>query len=348
VDVISRCQPLSILLGLTVWHGPGPVQTRAPFEFTQVHMGMPVRMVLYAAAEADARRAAASAFARVAALEQIFSDYRPDSEVSRLAARAEEWVAVSPELLALAERAIAIARETDGAFDPTVGPLVALWREARRTKTLPPAAAIESARARVGWQRIDVDEGRRALRLTTAGMRLDFGGIAKGYILGEVLRAAANTGVPRALIEAGGDIVVGDAPPGRDGWRIDTPAGDDAIAARARRLRNAAIATSGPTAQFVEIDGIRYSHVIDPRRGIGLTHGLVARVIAPDGATADALATAATVLGFEGLPQIRARFPSAAISLTLGPAHRPQRRAERSAPWIFADRPGGAAEPARQ
>ena len=310
----ARCQPLSILLALAL----GQVQPGDGFEFSQVHMGMPVRVVLHAGSEGDAHRAAAAAFARIAALEQIFSDYRPDSEVRRVVARAETAVAVSPELFALTQRAIEISRLTDGAFDPTVGPLVALWREARRTNTLPPPEMMASARSRVGWQRIELDRQRRTIRLQTAGMRLDFGGIAKGYILEEGLKAAAAAGVSRALVEAGGDIVVGDAPPGRDGWRIDTPAGDEVFASRARRLRNAAIATSGPTAQFIEIDGVRYSHVIDPRRGIGLTHDLVARVIAPDGATADALATAATVLGFEGLTQMRARFPAVLISLTAG------------------------------
>ena len=279
-------------------------------------MGMPVRVVLYADTEAQARRAATSAFARVEALEQIFSDYRAGSEVSRLSGRAQEWVPVSVELFALMRRAVEIARLTDGAFDPTVGPLVSLWREARHTKTLPPAAMIESARARVGFSLIDLDEHRRAIRLKTEGMRLDFGGIAKGYILQEALRDAAAAGVTRALLEAGGDIVVGDPPPGRDGWRIDTPETDKAFAHHAGRLRNMAIATSGPTAQFIEIDGVRYSHVIDPRRGLGLTHDVVARVIAPDGATADALATAATVLGPEGVQRIRDRFPSAVVSLS--------------------------------
>ena len=165
-------------------------------------MGMPVRVVLYADTEAEARRAATAAFARVDALEQIFSDYRAGSEVSRLSARAQEWVPVSGELFALTRRAIEIARLTDGAFDPTVGPLVSLWREARRTKTLPPAATIESARARVGWPLIDLDEHRRAIRLKTEGMRLDFGGIAKGYILQDALRAAAAAGVTRPLLEA--------------------------------------------------------------------------------------------------------------------------------------------------
>jgi thiamine biosynthesis lipoprotein len=146
-------------------------------------------------------------------------------------------------------------------------------------------------------------------------MRLDLGGVAKGYILDQARAVLASRGIARALIEAGGDLVVGDAPPGREGWTIDTPEATGAFAGRARRLTNAALATSGPSSQFVEIDGVRYSHVIDPRRGLGLTSGLVARVIAPDGATADALATALTVLGPDGVATVTDRFPSAVLSL---------------------------------
>lgn len=277
-------------------------------------MGMPVRVVLYADTEAEARRAATAAFARVEALEQIFSDYRAGSEVSRLSARAQEWVPVSVELFALTRRAIEIARLTDGAFDPTVGPLVSLWREARRTKTLPPAATIESARARVGWPQIDLDDHRRAIRLKTQGMRLDFGGIAKGYILQEALAVLVDRGTPAALLEAGGDIVAGDAPPGLTGWHIDVPYGDAAFQARARRLVHAALATSGPTFQSVEIDGVRYSHVVDPRTGRALTSPRVVGVIARDGATADALATAFGVLDTTGSAKLAAAFPDAVVS----------------------------------
>jgi thiamine biosynthesis lipoprotein len=139
-------------------------------------------------------------------------------------------------------------------------------------------------------------------------MRLDLGGIAKGYILQEAMAVLVARGAPRAMVEAGGDIVVGDAPPGTPGWRIDVPHADAAFAARAASLKHAALSTSGATVQFVEIGGVRYSHVIDPRTGLGVTHGFVTSVIARDGATADALATALGVLGSEGAKPMLARF----------------------------------------
>jgi thiamine biosynthesis lipoprotein len=305
VALQSRWLPVSILLVLpyTAW----PAIDR--HEFVQVHMGLPVRIVVYADQSAS-DRAAQAAFARIAELDRVMSDYRPDSELADLNARAGEWTGVSAELYDVVRRATEIARRTEGAFDPSVGSLVALWREARRVQRLPSDHAIAAARARTGWHRIALDHERRAVRLE-AGMRLDLGGIAKGYILQEAVRTLAAFGINRTLVEAGGDIVVGAAPPGRDGWTID--AGADALRDRAARLVHAAIATSGPTSQFIELAGVRYSHVIDPRRGLGLTSDRIAHVIAPDGATADALATAATVLGPERLAQLRSAFPEALI-----------------------------------
>jgi FAD:protein FMN transferase len=286
-----------------------------PFEFSQVHMGMPVRLVLHAASSEAARLAAASAFDRIAVLDRMMSDYRDDSELRRLDARPLEWIPASPELFAVLTRAVEIAQATGGAFDPTVAPLVALWREARKAGRLPERSRLEAARALVGWRDIQFDSSRRAIRLGRPGMRLDLGGIAKGYILQDALRTLRDHGVPSALLEAGGDIVVGDAPPGRPGWRIDTPSADPAFTDRAAKLSNAALATSGPTAQFIEIDGVRYSHVVDPRTGLGVTSHVVARVIAEDAATADALATALTVVGPEGADTIVRRFLGVRIDL---------------------------------
>jgi thiamine biosynthesis lipoprotein ApbE len=301
--------------------GSSPSSSLSRFEYSQVHMGMPVRIVLYAPGERAARGAATAAFARIAALDREMSDYRPDSSVREIARRAPDPVRVSAELLDVVSRAIDIARATGGAFDPTVGPLVALWRDARRTGTLPSGAAIDDARARTGWSRVRIDRAQSTVRLD-ARMTLDLGAIAKGYILRAAVHALCDSGLTRVMVEAGGDIVAGDAPPGREGWAIELPrasALSAAFVARADRLQQSALATSGPGAQFVEIGGIRYSHVVDPRTGRALTSPVSAHVIAADAATADALATAATVLGATGLGALRTRFPDAAIELTQEP-----------------------------
>jgi FAD:protein FMN transferase len=279
-------------------------------------MGLPVRVVLHAPGSEAARRAATAAFARIAILDQMMSDYRPDSELRRLEGRTGEWIPISAELYDVLDRALQISEATGGAFDPSIGPLVALWRTARQTGRVPDPLWVEAARARVGWRDIRLDASRRAIRFERPGMRLDLGGIAKGYILQEARRILRWHNVTRTLIESGGDIVVGEPPPGRPGWRIDTGSADSSFAERAARLVNAAMATSGPEFQFVEIDGIRYSHVIDPRTGLGVTTPVVARVIAEDAATADALATALTILGEESATAIRERFPGVMVELT--------------------------------
>jgi FAD:protein FMN transferase len=315
---------LLVLLSLTTAAaGPTAAQftqlEQVAHEFAEVHMGMRVRIVLHATDDATARAAARAAYRCIAGLEARLSDYRADSELRRLDARAGAWVPVSQPLFDVLARALDIARATGGAFDPTVAPLVMLWRRARADGMPPEPGAIDDARRLVDWRLVELDTAARAVRLPLAGMRLDLGGIAKGYILEAASATLRDHGVAAALMEAGGDIVVGAAPPGRTGWRIDTPGAGTAFVARAATLTHAALATSGPDFQYLELDGVRYSHVIDPRTGQALTTPAVTRVIAPDGMLADALATALAVLGAEAAPALERHFPGTLID-TAAPA----------------------------
>jgi FAD:protein FMN transferase len=271
-------------------------------EYRELHMGMEVRIVLFATDSTRARAAARAAFDRIAELEDIMSDYRPGSELRRLDGRPGEWVSVSEPLFHVVTRAVEVAAATEGAFDPTVGPLVALWREARRSKWLPPPRALDSARALVGWKRIGLDSAGRRVRLELPGMHLDLGGVAKGYILQRAMAVLRDRGFVRAMIVAGGDIAMAEGPPGQAGWVIWLP--DSVVTAV-----NVAWATSGADFQSVEISGVRYSHVIDPRTGVALTNDYTASVMAADGALADALATALTVLGPENVSAVLRRYP---------------------------------------
>jgi thiamine biosynthesis lipoprotein len=261
-------------------------------QYVQVLMGVQVRLVLYTKSEEDARTAAKAAFDRVAELEDIMSDYRRDSELMRLCARAGSGpVPVSRELFEVLAYAQEVSKASDGAFDVTVGPYVQLWRLTRKTKVMPDAAALADARKRVGWKLVQLHPKSRTVELTVPGMRLDLGGIAKGYAGDEAIRVLREHGVRNALFEAGGDIVVSGRPPGTAGWEIET------LDNRKLTLCDAAVSTSGDTEQFVELGGVRYSHVVDPHTGLGLTTQHMATVTAPRGITTDALSTAATVVG---------------------------------------------------
>lgn len=281
------------------------------FEFAQPHMGTLFRIVLYAPDEAAGKKAALAAFARVAELNRIMSDYDPTSELMRLCKQAGgEPVRVSKELFDVLERAEEIARATDGAFDISIGPVVRLWRKARRTRQLPDAERLKEALARVDFSKIRLDRDRRTVRLLLMGMLLDLGGIAKGYAADAMLVVLAAHGIDRALVAAGGDVTVAEAPPGRKGWTVGIAPLKDPSGPPTHllTLRRAGVSTSGDAEQYVEIDGKRYSHVADPRTGLGLNGRRSVSVIAPRGMDADALATAACVLGPEkGLAFLESR-----------------------------------------
>ena len=269
------------------------------YRYAEIHMGVAVQMIVFAPSEEAARAGCRAAFDRLAAIEQIASDYRPTSELMQLVGQPPGTaVPVSDELWTLLQRSQALAARTAGAFDCTVGPLVQLWRAARRTHAKPTEAVLAEALSRSGYLNLLLDPETRTATLQVPRMRLDLGGIAKGYGADQALAALRDRGLTRALVQAGGEVVVGDAPPGLTGWRLELPSPPEQKPA-VLALTNAAVASSGDTQQYVEFDGVRYSHIVDPHTGLGLTTRAMAVVVAADGMTADSLATAACVLGPE-------------------------------------------------
>ena len=279
--------------------GPAP----ARFEYRRPQMGLPFRIVLYAADQGRADAAAAAAFKRIEQLNGIMSDYDEDSELSRLSRTSGQGkeIPVSDDLWRVLKRAQDLAGRSGGAFDVTVGPCVNLWRRARIEKRLPNPARLAEARRATGYQHVRLNPGRQAVELLVPGMRLDLGGIAKGYAVDEALNVLGRSGIRSALVAGGGDMAVSAPPPGRKGWRIEVAPLDATNAPPARfvRLSHAAIATSGDLFQRLEIDGKRYSHIVDPRTGIGLTDHSLVTVIARDCMTADSLTKVVSVLGPE-------------------------------------------------
>lgn len=280
--------------------------------FTEPHMGteFTIRAWTEEGREEDLTLLVAEAFARVKALDATLSDYLPESEINLLAkAPPGEPIVVGEDLFTIFARAGRVAEATDGVFDITAGPLIRLWRMSRKNNALPTPEQIASAKARTGFRHLALDPDRRTITKSIGGMLFDAGGIAKGYAADAALAILKEGGFPRSLVAASGDIVVGDAPPGESGWRIGIETlevGHDPEDLQTVTLVNRAISTSGDTRRYFEFGGVRYSHIVSTRTGLGLTERIGASVIAPDATTSDSYATAVTLLGpKEGLQFIR-------------------------------------------
>jgi FAD:protein FMN transferase len=343
------CLPCWACLPGTAFSLADKPDTLRRFEFSHPQMGTVFRLVMYAESELQANNAANQAFTAVDSMNACMSDYLPDSELSLLCntAGSGRSIRVSKDLWRILKLSVDFSRQTDGAFDVTIGPLTRLWRRARNLKALPDSSRVLEARALVGFQNLVFKKGKQ-IELKKAGMRLDLGGIAQGYAADRCLEILRKNGIQRALADAGGDIALGAPPPGEAGWVIEIPSPIEAVTSSHRlntnrtpttpieavtsshrlntnhapttpieavtsshrlntnrtpttlRLANCGITTSGATFRYLEINGKRYSHIIDPQNGWGLTHHILVTVQAPNATQADAWATAISVMGESG------------------------------------------------
>jgi FAD:protein FMN transferase len=341
VAVLAAC--MLLVVGGCGRQEPASAGPPARIRETRRLMGVPWTITVYAS-EAAAQAAIAAAFVEIARLEGILSDYDPDSELSQLSAASPTSgpVAVGDDLWRVLAMAVAWRDRSGGAFDPTIGPLTTLWRQARRSGVMPRANKLAAARQAVGPDRLVLDVDRMTVMLRERAMRLDLGGIGMGYAIDRGMDVLAMHGITSAMIDASGDIAVSGPPPGADAWTIEVDArvDEDGAGREMLTLVNAAVTTSGDAFQAVEIDGTRYSHVVDPRTGLGVAGPAAVTVIAADCTTADAVATAASVLGaeaglafVEAVPGAAARFVSSSDG---------ERREARSTRW-----PAQLAQPRR-
>ncbi|MEO2045797.1 MAG: FAD:protein FMN transferase [Pirellulales bacterium] len=272
---------------------------------SQFQMGMLVDLTVWAPSRKAGEQAAAIAFRRVRALNQIFSDYEPSSELSRLCRQAGRGpVPVSTEFFTVLTFARQLAVWTGGLYDPTIGPVVRQWREARRTGKEP--TQLRAAQQLVGYQKMHLNPDQQTVELTQAGMLLDLGSIAKGYAGDEALRVLAEQGIHRAAFEAGGDKVLGDPPPGESGWPVDL----GKSGAQPIRLANCAVSISGDTVQYFVRQGQRMSHVINLRTGQGTSSHAMCIVIGSRGVLTDPLSTIGTLLPRDAFQKLlRQHFP---------------------------------------
>lgn len=308
------------LLAATALTGPSP-RSDGPVVLTRGWRAMGTLLELTAAAPdtAAARAALSAGRTEVLRLDSLLSTYRPASEVSRLnaAAGSGEWTPLSPATSRALREALDWAERTGGALDPTVGPLVEAWGFRGRRPAVPDSASLDSARRLVGWRQVEVADGGRRARLPRPGMGLDFGGVGKGLALEAAAEAMRGAGATGGMADLGGQVSVFGRPPGEgEAWRLGIrhPRVDGRLLG-AVPVDSGSVATSGDAEQFFVREGVRYSHIMDPRTGRPARGVTQVTVAASDGSTADALATALFVLG----PDRGERWLSRADRLGEGP-----------------------------
>ncbi|HEY4112368.1 FAD:protein FMN transferase [Puia sp.] len=306
-----------IVLALISGHA---VRGQKKYSFQRPAMGSPFTITIGTGDSLAAAQAADAAFQLADKLNGILSDYLDSSEINRLSATSGQgrYVPVSLPLFDILGRAQEAARLSEGSYDITIGPVVRLWRKARKTGVPPGREEIAAALQRTGYRYVHLDTVHRSVWLEIPGMQLDVGGLGKGFVAQAVLQQLRGAGFPVVLVNAGGKIVAGPPPVGRPGWiiGINAPGEKERLLPLLLSLRQTAVATSGDIYQYVEWRGRRYSHIIDPRTGIGLTRRRNVTAIAGDGTTADWLATACSVLSYRRALRLIRHFLGAALFIT--------------------------------
>ncbi len=283
-------------------------------------MGSPFNILIYATDSVEAGEAAVATFKMIDTLNEIYSDYLPGSELNRLCATSGtgSWIKVSEPLFTIIRESRYAAEISSGSFDVTMLPVIRLWRKARQEKRLPGNENLKAAMQLVSYKYIELDTANCSIRLHKAGMQIDLGGIAKGETGQRAYARLCELGFPYSLIDAGGDIVAGKVPAQIDGWKIaiNLP-GTDELMNHQLFLQNKAVATSGDVYQYTELNGTRYSHIIDPSTGYALTNSRNVTIIADNGGDADWLSTTCSILPIKKALKLIKKFSSAEVQIAV-------------------------------
>ncbi len=272
-----------------------------------VHERTAVMMGTFVSVISDDVRAAGIVFDEISRAESLLSKYDGKSELSRL--NSSGRTPVGPDLMYLLTKAKEMWFATDGAFDVTVAPLMDIWGFTKKEFRIPPDSEIKAALNLVGMNKLIFHPSENVIEFGFPGMKIDLGGAAKGYAVDRAARKLEEAGVKSCLINAGGQIYCLGTNAGKP-WKvaIKNPRGSDMSGYL--ELSDQAVATSGDYEQFFVADSKRYSHIMDPKTGRPCESGVIsATVIAPDGLTADLLATSIVVLGREKGEELMKRFP---------------------------------------
>ncbi len=314
---------VTCLIVVAIYISSGPGKQVEQDSGHRMVMGTFARVVVIAQDSDAARKCIESAFTQINKVDDLMSDYKSDSEISNLNRDGfEKAVQLSQSTYEVLQKSIEFSKLTDGAFDVTVGPLVELFRKAKKKQVLPGRDEIADARSKVGFEKLKLDDQNRTVRFAVEGMQLDLGGIAKGYAVDKAVETMQTHGAIGGMVDLGGDIRCFGAPlKGRDHWviglqnpnMVKDSAGREVLLKL--KITNGAIATSGDYQQFIVIEGKRRSHIIDRKTGTS-TEGLSSVTIIADTATnADALATAVSVMGSENGIELIEKIPGTEVIL---------------------------------
>lgn len=267
------------------------------FEFSHGQMGTIFNIVCYSDDTAAVRAVADRVFAMIDSLNLVFSDYNPESELNRLCLKSGngKYIKVSKSLFDMIRTSLCWSKRSRGIFDITVGPYTQLWRRAIRRDEKPDPDRLARASESVGYRNIKLRRKTQSVKLKKKNMQLDLGGIAKGYTVDRIYKFLVANGIKICLVDGGGDIYAGQKPPGDEGWKVQFQELGDTK--KFMTLTHRAVATSGDLYRFFEYKGTKFSHIIDPGTGMGITAPRTVSVLAPDATTADALATILSIDG---------------------------------------------------
>jgi thiamine biosynthesis lipoprotein len=271
-------------------------------------MGSPFRITISCADSNGISRAVKQAFQLASQIESQLSDYQPESELSQVnrLAGTGKFYPIHEPFRAILKQSLTAQKLTKGALNVFVGRAVGMWREARKLQQMPDVKALQKIAQKIqGTTCLEFSADSTQIRLTDSACQLDLGSLGKGFVGQRVLEKLKQLGFPYALIDAGGKLVMTSQGPSNLAWQVavEMPV-SNTLLPEVLSLNHVSVATSGKTYQSVRLGDVIYSHVIDPRTGMALTHSRSATAIAKEGALADWLATAATVMTVQEIEEL--------------------------------------------
>ena len=313
-------KPFIYTIALLVFSTPLLQAQTRKFSYSEMKMGSPFNLIIVSTDSIKAKHLAQKSFQLVDSLSHIFSNYDSSSELSKINTSAGLLpYKMSATMLDLVQKSQYAYIQSKGAYDISIGPLSSLWRNARKTKLFPEASTVLATKKLVGLGQVKINKRLGTIFLPVSGMLLDFGGIAKGYIAQRVIDYLKTSGIQQALADAGGDIVMSGAPLNQKGWLVgvNVPETTDDLLNKKLQLSNCSVATSGDVYQYIEKNGVKYSHIINPITGYGVTNLRNVTIIAKTGATADWLATACSILPIKEAKKLAISHQAALLITTL-------------------------------